>query len=337
MEFLYQYGLFLAETVTFVVAFIVIAASVAGVAQKPKAKKGQIELDDVSLQLNELKSQFLSATLSKDEFKAFEKDEKKRLKQQKNDVKNKVYVLDFNGSIDAREVDELREEITAILTVAQAGKDQVLLRLESGGGVVHGYGLAASQLERIKNAGINLTVCVDKVAASGGYMMACVADKVVAAPFAIIGSIGVIAQIPNFNKILKKNDIEFEQITAGEFKRTLTLFGENTDQARDKFREEIQQTHELFKQFVSLKRPTLDLTEVATGEHWFASQAIEKGLVDEIATSDDVLLTFNQQSQIYKVKFSHKKSLADKFSIGLTKGIERSILSIISTLQRLKP
>ena len=162
--------------------------------------------------------------------------------------------------MDAHEVESLREEITAIISIANPSKDKVLIRLESGGGVVHGYGLAASQLQRIKSAGIPLSVAIDKVAASGGYMMACVADEILAAPFAIVGSIGVIAQIPNFNKILKKNDVEFEQITAGEFKRTLTLFGENTDKAREKFREEIEQTHDLFK--TTLEDSNIKITQV---------------------------------------------------------------------------
>ncbi|MDF5637600.1 protease SohB, partial [Vibrio parahaemolyticus] len=213
--------------------------------------------------------------------KAVKKEEKEKNKSREKEIKQAskdgsldskrephLFVLDFNGSIDAKEVASLREEITAILAVAREG-DEVLLRLESGGGMVHGYGLASSQLDRIKAAGLPLTISVDKVAASGGYMMACVADKIVSAPFAIVGSIGVIAQIPNFNKLLKKHDIEYEQLTAGEYKRTLTMFGENTDKARDKFKQELEETHVLFKDFIRERRPSLDLDKVATGEHWF--------------------------------------------------------------------
>ena len=249
----------------------------------------------------------------------------------------KLYVVDFNGSMDASEVDSLREEITAILTFADKDKDNVLVRLESGGGVVHGYGLAASQLQRLTKAQINLTVAIDKVAASGGYMMACVANKIVAAPFAIVGSIGVIAQIPNFNKILKKNDVEFEQITAGEYKRTLTLFGENTDKGREKFKEEIEQTHGLFKSFVTEQRPSLDIDKVATGEHWFATQALEKGLVDEINTSDDLLMAQYKEKQIFKVSYKIKKTLSDKLAIGLSSTLSRVGVSLYSQFTKLKP
>ncbi|KTD97864.1 protease SohB [Pseudoalteromonas sp. H71] len=338
MEFLYEYGLFFAKTVTFVIAVGLILMMLVGAAVKPKAKKGEIQIDDVSAQLSELKENFLQNTLSKKELKVHDK-ERKALdkKSDKEGAKPRLYVIDFIGSMDAHEVESLREEITAIISISDPKKDKVLIRLESGGGVVHGYGLAASQLQRIKSAGIPLSVSIDKVAASGGYMMACVADEILAAPFAIVGSIGVIAQIPNFNKILKKNDVEFEQITAGEFKRTLTLFGENTDKAREKFRDEIEQTHDLFKTFVSSQRPSLDIDQVATGEHWFATQAIDKGLVDVIKTSDDALLEQQYERQIYNVKYKVKKGLSDKFALGLSSGVNKIGVNLISKFKSLNP
>lgn len=338
MEFLYEYGLFFAKTLTFVIAIAAIVAIIMGAAAKPKSKKGEIEIDDLSEQLVELKDDFFANTLSKKALKAHVKQQKANTKKRVDEApKSRTYVVDFNGSMDAHEVESLREEITAILTIADKEKDTVLVRLESGGGVVHGYGLAASQLQRVKNAGIHLTVSIDKVAASGGYMMACVANEIVAAPFAIVGSIGVIAQIPNFNKVLKKNDVEFEQITAGDYKRTLTLFGENTDKGREKFKDEIEQTHGLFKTFVSQHRPSLDIDEVATGEHWFALQALEKGLVDKIDTSDDLLLRSHTERQIFKVKYKVKKNLSDKLAIGLSGTLNQAFIRLWSQLSKLKP
>ena len=337
MEFLYEYGLFFAKTITFVIAIAAIAAIIVASSVKPKGKKGEIIIDDLSEQLTDLKDSFISNTLSKKELKAYQKEQKASAKKTEVESLPKLYVVDFNGSMDASEVDSLREEITAILTFADKDKDSVLVRLESGGGVVHGYGLAASQLQRLTKAQINLTVAIDKVAASGGYMMACVANKIVAAPFAIVGSIGVIAQIPNFNKILKKNDVGFEQITAGEYKRTLTLFGENTDKGREKFKEEIEQTHGLFKSFVTEQRPSLDIDKVATGEHWFATQALEKGLVDEINTSDDLLMAQYKEKQIFKVSYKIKKTLSDKLAIGLSSTLSRTGVSLYSQFTKLKP
>ena len=217
-------------------------------------------------------------------------------------------------------VDALREEISAVLTLARAG-DSVLLRLESPGGVVHGYGLAASQLDRIKQQHIPLTIAVDKIAASGGYMMACIADKIIAAPFAIIGSIGVVAQLPNFHKLLKKNHIEVEQFTAGEFKRTVTMFAENTDKGRQKFQRELEDTHVLFKDFVRQHRPALEIDDVATGEHWFGYQALALKLVDELKTSDDYLLAQLKQRKVYKVKYAVRKSLAEKAGLSAATAI----------------
>lgn len=332
MEFLYEYGLFLAKTLTFVVALVVIIGVIASSAVKQKSRKGELDIEDLSAQFEETENDVLHALLSKEELKEKEKQDKKAAKEKakaekkgdKADAKPKMFVLDFKGSIDAKEVSSLREEISAILSVATE-KDEVLVRLESGGGMVHGYGLASSQLDRIRQKNIPLTIAVDKVAASGGYMMACVANNIIAAPFAILGSIGVLAQVPNFNKLLKKHDVEFEQLTAGEFKRTLTMFGENTEKGREKFVEELEETHDLFKQFVHEHRPSLDIDKVATGEHWFGIKAHELGLVDEIKTSDDYLYESAKNYQVVSVKYEMKKGLAEKFSKAASLSIENVI------------
>ncbi|WP_082627140.1 protease SohB [Colwellia sp. TT2012] len=329
MEFLYEYGMFLAKTVTFVLAVIAIIIAIAGAAMKQQHKKGELEITDLSEQFIETEEDIIHALLTKEEYKEKEKADKKLAKEKAKADKAKaklakageaeepskahVFVIDFNGSIDAKEVSSLREEVTAILSVAKP-TDEVFIRLESGGGMVHGYGLASSQLDRIRQHNIPLTVSVDKVAASGGYMMACVANHIICAPFAILGSIGVIAQVPNFNKLLKKHDIEFEQFTAGEFKRTVTMFGENTEKGKAKFIEELEETHVLFKNFVSERRPSLDIAKVATGEHWFGTTALELGLVDSIQTSDDYLQGKSKSHKVVAIKYEIKKGLAEKFS-----------------------
>ncbi|MBU2891908.1 protease SohB [Colwellia sp. D2M02] len=326
MEFLYEYGLFLAKAVTFVLAVVAIIITIAGAAMKQQHKKGELDITDLSEQFEDTEQDIIHALLTKEELKEKEKQDKKAAKEKvKADKKAAksgdevkpskahVFVVDFNGSIDAKEVSSLREEISAILSVATK-QDEVFLRLESGGGMVHGYGLASSQLDRLRQQEIPLTVSVDKVAASGGYMMACVANKIISAPFAILGSIGVIAQVPNFNKLLKKHDVEFEQFTAGEFKRTVTMFGENTEKGKQKFIEELEETHVLFKDFVNEHRPSLDIQKVATGEHWFGTTALALGLVDAIQTSDDYLQAKSKTHKVVAIKYEVKKGLADKFS-----------------------
>lgn len=339
MEFLYDYGLFLAKTVTFVLAFIAIVTVIAVSAIKQKHKKGELEITDLSEQFDDVEQEVIHALLNKEELKQKEKADKLLAKKQAKEDKlsakkkstsesgdgiqgkSKVFVIDFKGSIDAKEVSSLREEVSAILSVATK-QDEVFVRLESGGGMVHGYGLASSQLDRIRQQDIPLTVSVDKVAASGGYMMACVANNIIAAPFAILGSIGVIAQLPNFNKLLKKNDIDFEQFTAGEFKRTVTMFGENTEKGKEKFIEELEETHVLFKDFVSEHRPSLDLNKVATGEHWFGTKALELGLVDTIQTSDDYLQNISKSHKVVAIKYEVKKGLAEKFAKAASLSVE---------------
>ncbi len=342
MEFLYEYGLFVAKAVTLVIAFIVVVSTIVGLASKQKHGKGQLEIVSISEQLKDITNYAKQVLLDKNALKKLAKEQKKEAKA-KNKAKNKakiteqgeeseksrLYVIDFKGSMDANEVEHLREEITAILCVANK-EDEVLVRLESGGGVVHGYGLAASQLQRIKEKGLKLTIAVDKVAASGGYMMACVADKLLASQFAYIGSIGVLAQLPNFNKLLKKNDIEFEQHTAGEFKRTLTVFGENNDEGRAKFKEEIEEIHVLFKDFVQSQRPNMDIDKVATGEYWPGIKAKSLGLIDDITTSDDYILSHYPAREIFSVKYAVKKNVAEKLGMSAANVVERVFMKSMS-------
>ncbi|MBS0043277.1 protease SohB [Shewanella sp. M16] len=319
MEFLYEYGMFLAKAITIVVAIVAVIIVVLASTVKHKSDKGELRITNLSEELEELKHGLKEELLSKKQFKAYEKqlkaDEKAKDKAADEACTGKVFVIDFKGSIDAAEVASLREEISAIIAIAEKG-DEVVVNVESGGGMVHGYGLASSQLDRLRQADITLTVCVDKVAASGGYMMACVANKIYAAPFAIVGSIGVVAQLPNFNRLLKKHEIDYEQHTAGNFKRTLTVFGENSDEGRQKFQEELEETHVLFKAFVGKYRPELDLVKVATGEHWYGQQAIELGLVDAISTSDDVIMSLATERTVYKIRYQVRKKLADKIAHG---------------------
>lgn len=243
-------------------------------------------------------------------------------KSEKLSSDKSVYVLDFDGDIKASAVENLREEISTIIGAAKAG-DEVVLRLESGGGQVNSYGLAAAQLKRIKTAGLSLTVCVDKIAASGGYMMASVSDKVIASDFAIIGSVGVVSQLPNFHELMKKHNIGYEMFTAGEYKRTVTMFGENTDEDRSKYQAEIDRIHQLFKQFVKKHRPNLDVDKIATGEFWFATDALELNLIDEIGTSDSYLLSLMKHYNAFSLQSRSKPNLMEK--LGLTEQMNASI------------
>ncbi|HHF3818364.1 TPA: protease SohB [Haemophilus influenzae] len=337
-DILTGYGIFILEILTILLLILAIVGLIISYRQHNKSKTGELEIKDLSEEFNEqvrlLRDFNLSEEEQKQRTKAEKKAEKQKAKKRKEKLKKGdtledekkacVYVLDFCGDISASETTALREEISAILNVAKS-EDEVLLRLESPGGIVHNYGFAASQLSRLKQKGIKLTVAVDKVAASGGYMMACVADKIVSAPFAVIGSIGVVAQIPNVHRLLKKHDIDVDVMTAGEFKRTVTVLGENTEKGKQKFQQELEETHKLFKQFVSQNRPCLDIDKIATGEHWFGQQAIELQLVDEISTSDDLILEKMKEKQVLNVKYRLKKSLIKKFG----RQAEESAINII--------
>ena len=340
MELLSYYGLFLAKTVTVVVAIAAIAILITNLTMRKRTQSGQLKLTHLGENYRDMTNEMLLAQMKPQDRKRWHKEHKKKEKLEAKTAKQRakqgmksesgkpvLYVIDFKGSMDAHEVASLREEVSAVMAVAKP-QDEVLLRLESPGGVVHGYGLASSQLQRLRDKGIRLTVAVDKVAASGGYMMACVADRIVAAPFSIIGSIGVVAQIPNFNRLLKRNEIDVELHTAGEYKRTLTLFGENTEQGREKFREDLNETHELFKQFVHQMRPSLDIDSVATGEHWFGSQALEKGLIDAIGTSDDLIIDRIAGHEVIAVHYVRRKKMVDRFTQSAASSAERLLLRL---------
>jgi serine protease SohB len=326
-EFLFQYGLFLAKTVTFVAAAVVIVALLANLIHQLRSHAtDHLEVKNLNHRFRDLADSVQHAVLApgewKKQLKAHKAEDKARAKAHKQGdaapARPRIFVLDFHGDLQASPVASLRDEISALLQVARPG-DEVVLRLESEGGVVHGYGLAASQLRRVRDRQVKLTVAVDKVAASGGYLMACVADRILAAPFAVLGSIGVVGQLPNFNRLLKKHDVDYELHTAGEFKRTLTVFGENTAAGREKFRETLEDAHALFKEFIRQNRPQVDLTQVATGDHWFGTRALSLKLVDALQTSDDYLLERSKDSDLYELRYKRHRGLVERLGAGLTR------------------
>ena len=327
MEFLAEYAGFLARTVTVVVAIVMVLLVVAVLRQKGQRSAGHLSVRKLNDFYRELREHLEDSVLHKDQLKRQRKAEAKAHKaEQKKPVdKPRVFVLDFDGDIKASATEQLRHEVTAVLSMAQP-TDEVVVRLESGGGMVHAYGLASSQLARLRDAGLPLTVCVDKVAASGGYMMACVANRVLAAPFAVLGSIGVVAQLPNVHRLLKKHDIDVEVLTAGEFKRTLTVFGENTDKGREKFQEDLELTHQLFKGFVSRYRPQLDIDKVATGEVWLGLSALEHELVDGLQTSDEYLARRANEAELFQLRFINRKSLQERIGLAASVAIDRLLL-----------
>jgi len=359
IELLAEYGLFFAKVATFLIAIVLLISVVVNAGSRGGEGEGRLEVKKLNDRYKQMEEIMQHAVLDehaiKQRDKAEKQDQKKKDKAAKKEakklakvdakkstdseskveeveaeaIKGNVYVLDFDGDMKASEVENFREEITTVLTLAKP-EDEIVVRLESPGGMVHSYGLASSQLARIRSANIPLTICVDRVAASGGYMMACIADKILAAPFAIIGSIGVVASLPNFNKVLKKLDVDYDVLTAGEYKRTLTMLGENTEEGRKKFIDDLEETHELFKGFVSEFRPNLDIPLVATGETWYGKVALEKELVDGISTSDEYISQRVKEASVFEVKYVQKKSWQEKLGVAAQVAMEKSLDKVIS-------
>jgi len=322
LEIFLEYGLFLLKVITILISVIVLISFIA--ASKKSTSAEGLEIENLNDKYKGLSNSLNKTVMEKDEWKKKQKAQKATAKKNKKRKirKPKAYVLDFIGDIKASAVPSLREEVTAILDIAKRN-DQIVLRLDNHGGVVHEHGLAASQLARIRQKKIYLTVVVDKVAASGGYLMASVANKIYAAPFAILGSIGVIAQLPNFNRLLDNYGVDFEQITAGQYKRNVTMFGKNTDEDREKLKDQLEEIHELFKSSVNEYRPQLDLEKVATGEHWYGTKALELGLIDEIKTSDELLIEMSKKYDIFSVKLKIKEPLKKRLMSNIDSLLEK--------------
>lgn len=316
MEYLIEYFLFTLKFSTIALISVMAVAILLTQLMQFKMKNSEtvLKISSVNNVLEEHIKEVKKIVLNKDDYKAYNKQEKKKQKAAKDKSLPKLYVLDFVGDINAKNANKLADSIDIILqTIDQ--EDQILVKIESGGGTVHNYGYASSQLQRLRDRNIPLTISIDKVAASGGYLMACTADQIIAAPFAIVGSIGVIAQIPNFNKALKKYDIDLEQHQAGSHKRTITMFGENTEVDRARFKEDLEQTHKLFKNYITNFRKELDIEKVSNGKYWYGTDALELKLVDQIKTSEDFIMDKINSHKIVKIEFKTPSNLSKKFSL----------------------
>ena len=319
-EFFIDFGLFFLKSITVVAAITAIIFAIVA-ASRGEGKPHGLNIEKLNDKYRKMAETLRHKMLSKSEWRKIEKQQKKARKQEEkksgDESRKRIFVLSFKGDTRASEVNSLREEVTAVSAVA-TGDDEIVVCLENSGGTVHEHGLGASQLERFKSRGLHLTVIVDKVAASGGYLMASIADRIIAAPFSIIGSIGVLAQLPNFNRFLEERGIDFEQVTAGKYKRTLTMFGKNTEEDRKKTREDVEEVHRLFKDAVTQHRPELDIEAVSTGEYWYGSKALELGLVDELGSSDDYLMKAAEEADIYAVTYKGRESFVQKIQHALT-------------------
>jgi len=337
MDFIVQYGVFLLKVITIVIAILLPILMIINSSKgRSISEKGHLQIKNLSDQFENMGFAIQGTLMTPKALKKFRKElHKQKKKEEKNPAKDQqsIFVLNFNGDIQASEVDKLKHEINAIL-VSDTKCKEVVLKVESGGGSAYAYGLCAAELKRLVDNKIKLTVCIDKVAASGGYLMSCVATKIVAAPWALVGSIGVIAQMPNINKLLKKNLVDFEMHTAGEFKRTLTVFGENTEEGRSKFKAELEDLHIIFKDFVKDNRPEIDTSVVATGEVWQGEKALAVGLIDEISTSDDYLVKLSKKFKLFQIDYIEKKNLSERFAFAAETFFNKTVLKIYDSLNK---
>ena len=302
MEILADYLVFLLKVFTIALAITVPLLLIIGSSKGKTQAKGKPAITNLSEKFEDMGNAVTRSNMKPKELKKFYKDINKSKKKKTDENEPSIFVLNFNGDIQASEVEKLKYEINAIL-LSESECKEVVVKVESGGGSAYAYGLCAAELKRLVDNDISLTVCIDKVAASGGYLMSCVATKIIAAPWAIVGSIGVIAQLPNFHRLLKKNLIDFELHTAGEFKRTLTTLGENTEDGRDKFKADLEDLHVIFKDFVKEQRPEVDTAVVATGEVWQGEEAVRVGLVDSLETSDNYLVNLSKDATLFEIKY----------------------------------
>tara|TARA_Y100000741_G_scaffold360400_1_gene342584 strand:+ start:116 stop:1135 length:1020 start_codon:yes stop_codon:yes gene_type:complete len=334
MEILADYLVFLLKVFTIVLAITIPLLLIIGSSKGKSQPRGKLSITNLSDKFEEMGNAVKGSLMSPKELKKFNKDlSKEKKKKDKDQTEDSIFVLNFKGDIQASEVEKLKQEVNAIL-LSKTDCKEVVIRVESGGGSAYAYGLCAAELKRLVDNKINLTVCIDKVAASGGYLMSCVASKIIAAPWAIVGSIGVIAQLPNFHRLLKKNSIDFEMHTAGAFKRTLTTLGENTEEGREKFKSDLEDLHLIFKNFVKEQRPEVDTDIVATGEVWQGEDAVRVGLVDSLETSDNYLVGLSKGAKLFELEFVEKKNLTERFAFSMQLILEKSLMKFYDLINR---
>jgi serine protease SohB len=333
MEILADYLVFLLKVFTIAVAITLPLLLIIGSSKGKTQSKGKLAITNLSEKFEDMGNAVRSSNMNPKELKKFYKDINKSKKKKTDEKEPSIFVLNFNGDIQASEVEKLKYEINAIL-LSESECKEVVVKVESGGGSAYAYGLCAAELKRLVDNDISLTVCIDKVAASGGYLMSCVATKIIAAPWAIVGSIGVIAQLPNFHRLLKKNLIDFEMHTAGEFKRTLTTLGENTEDGREKFKADLEDLHVIFKDFVKEQRPEVDTAIVATGEVWQGEEAVRVGLVDSLETSDNYLVNLSKDATLFEIEYLEKKNLSERFAFSMQLILEKSVVKFYDLINR---
>jgi len=334
MEILVDYLIFLLKVFTIALAITLPLLLIIGSSKNKSQPKGKLSITNLSDKFEDMGNALKGSLMNPKELKKFNKDlSKDKKKKNKTENEETVFVLNFNGDIQASEVEKLKQEVNSIL-LSESECKEVVLKVESGGGSAYAYGLCAAELKRLVDNEISLTVCIDKVAASGGYLMSCVATKIIAAPWAIVGSIGVIAQLPNFHRLLKKNSIDFEMHTAGAFKRTLTTLGENTEEGREKFKSELEDLHLIFKNFVKEQRPQVDTEVVATGEVWQGEEAVKVGLVDSLETSDNYLVNLSKEAKLLEIEFVEKKNLTERFAFSMQLIIEKTLFKFYDLINR---
>ena len=321
MAFWLDIAAFLVKAVIIVAALGALALLIARLARSGEAKDKEIKVKSLNERYDDMRDAVDGALLDKKERKALVKSKKKEAKaaaksRRGQEPGKRIYVLGFKGDMRASAVKRLGSEIDAVLIAARPGTDEAVIRIESPGGTVTGYGLAAAEILRLREHKIKVTASVDQVASSGGYMMACAADRIVAAPFAVVGSIGVVAPVPNLHRLLQKNEIDFEEMTAGEFKRTVSVLGEITPAGREHFRGKLDSTHEAFKSHVHECRPNVDMAKVANGDHWLAREALGLGLVDELSTGDELLFRARDSARLYEVSTEARKTLLQQVLSG---------------------
>lgn len=240
-----------------------------------------------------------------------------------------VFVIDYVGSMMASEVVYLTAKIDAIILKSNKD-DEVVINITSPGGAVSGYGLVASQIKRLKTAGLKITATVDTVAASGGYMAAVVSDEIIAAPFAMVGSIGVVANVMIYEELLKNIGIQTNVYTSGDSKRTVVPSRVPNAEEEAKLEAQLEEIHSRFKDHVLSFRPDIDEDKVFTGQAFLAADAINFGLVDKIGTSDELLLNlYKDGHRLIEVQFIIEENIGGSVTKQVSAGLVDAIKSEI--------
>jgi protease-4 len=270
--------------------------------------------------------------------------------------KNKIAMVVAEGAINYGKASPDAvgsDEYISILRKLRAddGIKAVILRVNSPGGSSLASEIIWREVELLKKAGKKVVVSMGDVAASGGYYIACNADKIIAQPNTITGSIGVFSVVPDFSTFMQnKLGVTFDRVQTAPYADMPSVTRPMNNSEKQIIQQQVDQIYNDFKQRVaSGRKKSIDYVDsIAQGRVWTGRKALEIGLVDELGSLNDAIQITAKLAGLneYKVKvYPEPKSFIDYIlenyegefsSVALNKSLNKDEIKLFKQIRALK-